>query len=225
MASGFAVVSVRQRPAATPLPVCMPCRPAGQRRQRAAQGRSGAGNISNQLRTLKLSRPAGQRRQRAAQGRSGAGSRGERRAAAGETSGHLCGAAGLECDVQESARVLSKVRCFTGGCRRRFLVHGCLLRMQPFCVCRVSSYQACFELQEQLEAQRSAVAESNAALAAAQSQIRRLEVRREAPCIGVAALLACGCCPAWQDLPGLRDSTTCTETRLCLSIALPPVAG
>lgn len=67
-ASGFAVVSVRQRPAATPLPVCMPCRPAGQRRQRAAQGRSGAGNISNQLRTLKLSRPAGQRSQRAAQG-------------------------------------------------------------------------------------------------------------------------------------------------------------
>lgn len=120
---------------------------------------------------------------------------------------------------------VAKVRCFTAGCLRRFLVHGCLPHMQPSWFRAYPPIQACFELQEQLEAQRSAVAESNAALAAAQSQIRRLEVRREAPCIGVAALLACGCCPAWQDLPGLRDSTTCTETRLCLSIALPPVAG
>ncbi len=123
--------------------------------------------------------------------------------------------------------MLSKVRCFTGGCRRRFLVHGCLLRMQPFCVGRVSSYQACFELQEQLEAQRSAVAESNAALAAAQSQIRRLEVRWEAPCIGVAVLLACGCCPAWQlqrCCCGKQTAPMCAEIMHCPAgwYALPP---
>lgn len=53
--------------------------------------------------------------------------------------------------------------------------------------------QACFELQEQLEAQRSAVAESNAALAAAQSQIRRLEVRRCCAACARCLFVGAGC--------------------------------
>lgn len=84
--------------------------------------------------------------------------------------------------------------CCTAACACWVLAHANLLlarRRAPHATW--PQCQACFELQEQLEAQRSAVAESNAALAAAQSQIRRLEVRGWCGlrCVGAAA--ACGC--------------------------------